>query len=68
MIEAISSINGVSRQQAIYARYFLPKFRPAPAPSIPELSPASRNRLELAARAHGSLLRVQAEIIRSMGA
>lgn len=65
MIEAISRLNGASRQIALYERYFLPKFRPAPLPQIPELSDATRARLRLAAQANSALLRVQGELIRS---
>lgn len=63
MVAAISNVRGVSRQRAIYERYFLPEFRPAAAPRIPEMSAESRARIQMAVRAHGSLLRVAAEIV-----
>lgn len=62
MVTAIGNISGVSRQRAIYERYFLPEFRPAPPARIPEMSPDERSRVRMAVRAHGALLRVAAEI------
>jgi len=63
MVAAIGSISGVSRQRAIYERYFLPEFRPAKPPCVPEMSADERTRVRAAIRAHGSLLRVAAEIV-----
>lgn len=63
MVAAIGSISGVSRQRAIYERYFRPEFRPLPPPCVPEMSPEERARVRAAVRAHGSLLRVAAEIV-----
>lgn len=62
MVTAIGNVSGLSRQRAIYERYFLPEFRPAAPPRVPEMSDESRVRVRLAARAHGSLLRLAAEI------
>lgn len=62
MVTAIGNVSGVSRQWAIYERYFLPAFRPAAAPRIPEMSADARARMRHAVQAHGALLRVAAEI------
>ena len=67
MVAAIGSVSGVSRQRAIYERYFLPEFRPAMPPRVPEMSADERARLRVAIRAHGSLLRVGAEIVARAG-
>lgn len=62
MVTAIGNVSGLSRQRAIYERYFLPELRPAAPPRVPEMSEESRARVRLAVRAHSAMLRLAVEI------